>query len=263
MSVRCDARTSGPDDPEPCTEAAFFEIDRLRDTSLASCPAHLGPLLAGARNVLWPPRIRLLEPDESPENAMVVGSEKAQRAEAEFSGEPGLPAGAPKRPNVDPRRLVEAISALGTTCPADGSSPKNVPVLLGALLAAAECALVESGNGGPESVSEVLRGYEAASSFVAEAGWATALHFRFARTAAELERVLDSEVGYAATGAAHLASSVLRLEMVAGGRGVREPGGGLVPPKEMYRAAKTILAEVRSVLDKEVRQELAQAGHRV
>ncbi|MFI0716485.1 hypothetical protein ACH4SK_39045 [Streptomyces inhibens] len=138
-----------------------------------------------------------------------------------------------------------------------------MPVLLGALLAAVEDALMESGNGGPESVAAVLRGYEAASSLVRKAGWATALHLRFARTAAEVERVLGSEIGYAATGAAHLASSVLRLEMVAGTRSIQKPRGGPVPSKEMFQSAKKLLAEVRSALDHEVRQELARADHRV
>ncbi|MFF1690757.1 hypothetical protein [Streptomyces sp. NPDC058254] len=169
----------------------------------------------------------------------------------------------PTSPHTDPRRLAEAVNALGTVCPVDGSSDKDVPVLLGALLATVESALVDSGNGGPDSVGEILRGYEAASSLVRSGGWTTVLHFRCARTAAEVERVLDSEIGYATTGAAHLASSVLRLEMVAGGRSVRTPSGGAVPVKDMYQAAKKILAEVRSALDREVRQELARAGHRV
>ncbi|MGW3009511.1 hypothetical protein ACWC9R_11835 [Streptomyces sp. NPDC001219] len=78
-------------------------------------------------------------------------------------------------PRTDPRRLAEAISALGTSCPADGSSPKDVPVLLGTLLAAVEGALMESGNGGPGSVAAVLHGYEAASSLVHKVGWETAL----------------------------------------------------------------------------------------
>ncbi|WP_405512367.1 hypothetical protein [Streptomyces canus] len=107
-----------------------------------------------------------------------------------------------------------------------------MPALLGALLAAVEAALVDSGNGGPDSVDEVLRGYEAASSLVRGVGWATSLHMRFARTAAEVERFLDSEIGHAATGAAHLASSVLRLEMVPGGHSVRKPFGGAVPATE-------------------------------
>lgn len=261
--MRCEARVSGPDDTEFCTDAAVFEIDRLCDSSLASCAMHLGPLLLGARNVVWPPRVQLLEPGEHPANALVVGSEEALRHEAEFLKRVGLPPKTPKSPHTDPRRLAEAVNVLGTVCPVDGSSEKDVPVLLGALLAAVEAALVNSGNGGPDSVDEVLRGYEAASSLVRGVGWATALHMRFARTAAEVERVLDSEIGYAATGAAHLASSVLRLEMVAGGRSVRKPFGGAVPAKEMYQAAKKLLAEVRSALDREVRQELARAGHRV
>ncbi|MFF0754600.1 hypothetical protein [Streptomyces sp. NPDC004267] len=262
-AIRCEARVSGPDDPEFCTDEAVFEIDRLCDSSLASCPAHLGPLLMGARNVLWPPRVQLLEPGEHPANALVAGSEKARQHEADFTARLGLPPTTPKAPHTDPMRLAEAVSALGATCPVDGGSSKDVPVLLGALLAAVESALVNSGNGGPDSVDDVLRGYEAASSLVRGVGWATTLHMRFARTAAEVERVLDSEIGYAATGAAHLASSVLRLEMVAGGRSVRKPFGGPVPAKEMYQAAKKLLAEVRSALDREVRQELARAGHRV
>lgn len=58
---------------------------------------------------------------------------------------------------------------------------------------------------------------------------------RFARTAAEVERFLDSEIGHAATGAAHLACCVLRaacLEMVPGGHSVRKPFGGAVPATE-------------------------------
>ncbi|MFE0495403.1 hypothetical protein [Streptomyces albidoflavus] len=80
----CDARVSGPDDPEFCTKPAAFEIDRLLDTSLISCPDHLGPLLLGANNVLWPPQVQLLDANEHPEKAVVIGSAEAKRRETEF-----------------------------------------------------------------------------------------------------------------------------------------------------------------------------------
>lgn len=121
--------------------------------------------------------------------------------------------------------------------------------------------MVDSGNGGPDSVDEVLRGCEAASSLVRGVGWATSLHMRFARTAAEAERFLDSEIGHAATGAAHLASSVLRLEMVVG-HSVRKPFGGAVQRRRRSRRREAP-REGGSTLDREVRQELARAGIRV
>ena len=120
-------------------------------------------------------------------------------------------------------------------CPVDGSREKDVPAPLDALLTAAEAALVDSGNGGPDSVDEVLRGCEAASSLVHGVGWATSLHMRYARTAAEAERFPDSEIGHAATGAAHLASSVLRLEPVPGSHSLRKPLDGAVQRRRRSR----------------------------
>ncbi|MFF1690756.1 hypothetical protein [Streptomyces sp. NPDC058254] len=89
-AIDCEARVSGPDDPDFCAETAVFEIDRLCDTSLASCPGHLGPLLMGARNVLWPPRVQLLESGTHPANSFVAGSDKARQHEAGFTAQLGL-----------------------------------------------------------------------------------------------------------------------------------------------------------------------------
>ncbi|MEH0517330.1 hypothetical protein QBC31_42990 [Streptomyces sp. B21-079] len=89
----CDARVSGPDDPEFCTKPAEFEILRLLDTSVISCPGHLGPLLLGANNVLWPPQVQLLDASQHPEKAVVTGSAEAKRREAEFRASLGVPLG--------------------------------------------------------------------------------------------------------------------------------------------------------------------------
>jgi hypothetical protein len=55
------------------------------------CAAHLGSLLMGARNVVWPPRGQLVEQGEHPANALVAHSEKALRHEAEFLQAPDTP----------------------------------------------------------------------------------------------------------------------------------------------------------------------------
>ncbi|WP_372412255.1 hypothetical protein [Streptomyces luteireticuli] len=207
--LRCEARVSGPDDPEVCANAAVFEINRHLDTTLGLCPAHLGPLLLGARNVLWPPQVQLLDdPGGHPEEAVVAGSSEAQRREAGFHARLGRFVDMPEYGPTSPRCLVDALLAVDTPCPAAGAatSSKDVPVLLGALLAAVETGLVLSGSG-PESVGDVLRGCKSASDLVPDtSGWATMLHFRLARTAAEVERVLDSDTAYAAGASARLAS---------------------------------------------------------
>ncbi|MDH6129850.1 hypothetical protein [Kitasatospora sp. GP82] len=267
---------NGPTDPEHCTAPAQFEVHRHLDISLIVCAEHVGPVLLHANNVMWPPQITLLKAGEHPEHAVVAGSEQALQREAAYAAEFGdddFPDGAPPgltsallvdRPvAADASQLTEALLALGTACPAAGAASrrKDVPVLLGALLSVVETTMTLTC--GPETVPDVLRGYKSTSHLVNDnAGWATMLHLRQARTAMEIGRVLDSETSYAAENAAHLASGLLRLESVRLGRTVGGPGGP-VPVKDMYRQAKVLLTRLRQAMDQEVRTELGRAGHRV
>ncbi|NUR39199.1 MAG: hypothetical protein HOV73_03830 [Streptomyces sp.] len=56
----CKGQFAGSDEGRTCTERARFEIGRYVDFPLPVCPEHLGPSLLRARNVLWPPVIRLI-----------------------------------------------------------------------------------------------------------------------------------------------------------------------------------------------------------
>ncbi|MFD9688917.1 hypothetical protein ACFWXO_24550 [Kitasatospora sp. NPDC059088] len=132
--------------------------------------------------------------------------------------------------------------------------------VLGALLGAIEAELVAKG---PNTVPAVLHGYAAANKMVnGGKDWATVLHLRQARTAAEIGHVLDSDIGHTAEGAAHIVSGLLRLAAAFDGLQVKGPGGA-VPVKTMYQQAKKVAAQVRQVMDQDVRGELARAGHRV
>ena len=57
---RCQGRFAGPDEGRACTALARFEIGRHVDFPLPVCPDHLGPSLLLARNVLWPPEIKMI-----------------------------------------------------------------------------------------------------------------------------------------------------------------------------------------------------------
>ncbi|MFF7448135.1 MULTISPECIES: hypothetical protein [unclassified Streptomyces] len=57
---RCQGRFSGPEEGRACATPARFEIGRYVDFPLPVCPHHLGPSLLLARNVLWPPEIKLI-----------------------------------------------------------------------------------------------------------------------------------------------------------------------------------------------------------
>ncbi|MFI9365554.1 hypothetical protein ACIG5E_31565 [Kitasatospora sp. NPDC053057] len=132
--------------------------------------------------------------------------------------------------------------------------------VLGALLGAVEAQLATKG---PNTVPAVLRGYGAANKMVnGGKDWATVLHLRRARTAAEIGHVLDSDIGHTAEGAAHIVSGLLRLAAAVHGLQVRGPGGA-VPGQAMYQQTKKVVAQVRQAMDQDVRGELARAGHRV
>ncbi|MCX4743920.1 hypothetical protein OG455_36755 [Kitasatospora sp. NBC_01287] len=132
--------------------------------------------------------------------------------------------------------------------------------VLGALLGAVEAQLATKG---PSTVPAVLRGYAAANKRVnGGKDWATVLHLRQARTAAEIGRVVNSDIGHTAEGAARIASGLLRLAAALNGLQVKGSDGA-VPVKVMYQQTKQVLAKVRQAVDQDVRGELARAGHRV
>lgn len=51
------AYSDWPSGQTECTKEAPFEVERVADTSLVVCTEHLGSVLVGAKNVLWPPVI--------------------------------------------------------------------------------------------------------------------------------------------------------------------------------------------------------------
>jgi hypothetical protein len=56
----CRGCFGGPEDGQGCSASARFAVTRYRDVALTVCPGHLGPSLLLARNLLWPPEIRLI-----------------------------------------------------------------------------------------------------------------------------------------------------------------------------------------------------------
>lgn len=77
----CDANLEGPEGQTRCEKPGIFQIDRVADTSMPVCAEHLGPVLAHANTVLWPPRIGWDGGGDRPPNALDAAAAEARDRE--------------------------------------------------------------------------------------------------------------------------------------------------------------------------------------
>lgn len=88
---QCDAFVEGPEGSTLCLALANFLVERASDSVLASCDAHLGPLLAQANNVLWPPVIKWVGTGTQPASAISLGPDEVERFDCGREASPRCP----------------------------------------------------------------------------------------------------------------------------------------------------------------------------
>ena len=81
----CEAFTDWPSGSTLCRKPAVFEVERVADTALTTCPEHLGPILKEAVNVLWPPAVTWLGPGPKPARSIATGAEAEEHIRKAWS----------------------------------------------------------------------------------------------------------------------------------------------------------------------------------